>query len=292
MTTTIGVYDSGIGGLTTLSVLMRKFPQCEFCYYADNARMPFGTKSAEEVRRAVDTALAVMSRECTHVVLGCNTASVTANPVGTFKLRPRLEGLAPSSTLVLATPLTLAGLRAKEKGFLTADTGELAVLVEITAALKCKGRLKPDMSSLRRYLEEKLPRDGVENVILGCSHYVYLADQITALYPGVPVCDGNAALVREVADFMEKEEERPSAPHATAEADSRGAQSGVFTLAPARSEGTRLLGKFAPSGCCDDADTLSRIQSVKTFFTGEREDKKYRWLLLKLLEDYAARTVT
>lgn len=278
MTTTIGVYDSGIGGLTTLSVLMRKFPRCDFCYYADNARMPFGTKSAEEVRRAVDTALSVMSRECTHVVLGCNTASVTANPAGTFKLRPRLEGLAPSSTLVLATPLTLAGLHAKERGFLTADTGELAVLVEITAALKCKSRLKPDMSSLRGYLEEKLPKEGVKNVILGCSHYVYLAEQITALYPGVPVYDGNAALVREVAESV-GEADAPRLVRNTQTTPPEGPRN---VYAAVREE------KFSPEDGTDD-ETRSRVYAVKTFFTGEREDKKYRWLLLKLLGDYAAR---
>ena len=57
MTTTIGVYDSGIGGLTTLSVLMRRFPACGFCYYADNARMPFGTKPEAEVKRPANSAL-------------------------------------------------------------------------------------------------------------------------------------------------------------------------------------------------------------------------------------------
>ena len=206
MTTTIGVYDSGIGGLTTLSVLMRRFPACGFCYYADNARMPFGTKSADEVKRAVNTALSKMSGECSRLVLGCNTASVTANPDGVFKLRPRLENFSPATTLVLATPLTLAGLRAKEKGFMTADTRELAVLVEITASLKCKSRLRPDMSGLVGYLKEKLPPCGVERVVLGCSHYIYLAEQIAALYPDVPVCDGNADLLKEIAEsvFPEK----------------------------------------------------------------------------------------
>lgn len=300
MTTTIGVYDSGIGGLTTLSVLMRRFPACGFCYYADNARMPFGTKSADEVKRAVNTALSKMSGECSRLVLGCNTASVTANPDGVFKLRPRLENFSPATTLVLATPLTLAGLRATEKGFMTADTRELAVLVEITASLKCKSRLRPDMSGLVGYLKEKLPPCGVERVVLGCSHYIYLAEQIAALYPDVPVCDGNADLLKEIAEsvFPEKLSENsarnasdvyPSADGAT------GIRNTDITPTTDLTEQSAAVSpapftageKYSPASCRDE-ELRERVRSVKMFFTGEKEDKKYRWLLLKLLEGYAA----
>ena len=118
--TTIGVYDSGIGGLTTLAALMRRLPRCSFRYYADNARMPFGTKTAEEVKEATCRALSRMRRECDAIVLGCNTASVTADPPGVFKLRPRLDEEELSSVLLLATPLTLSRLRADYGGFMSA----------------------------------------------------------------------------------------------------------------------------------------------------------------------------
>lgn len=280
MATTIGVYDSGIGGLTTLSVLMRRFPECDFRYYADNARMPFGTKSADEVRRAVRTAIDDMSGECSRIVLGCNTASVTANPDGAVKLRPHLDGFEPSSTLLLATPLTLAGLRAKERGFLTADTRELAVLVEITASLKTKSRLKPDMSGLSGYLSEKLPREGVKRVVLGCSHYVYLEKQIAEIYPEIPLSDGNADVLTEVARGFARDCPLPSRPPETDAAERvRAPQSGRSLPEE----------KFAPAGCFDDEKAVAAVYRVKFSFTGEREDKKYRWMLLHLLKTYAVK---
>ena len=298
MATTIGVYDSGIGGLTTLSVLMRKFPQCDFLYYADNARMPFGTKSPDEVKRVVNAAVATMSGECTRIVLGCNTASVTADPAGVFKLHPRLDGFSPSETLVLATPLTLAGLGAKEKGFLTADTRELAVLVEITASLKAKSRLRPDMSGLCGYLSEKLPREGVKRVVLGCSHYIYMSDQIAAMYPSAPLSDGNAAVVKEVEASLSAS--APSAAHLTESRVSDAHPSEKAFAEPQRSAPSgfalpyadhgRTAEKYAPQGCRDDEEYAAEVYRVKFRFTGEREDKKYRWLLLHLLKTYAEKT--
>lgn len=243
--TTIGVYDSGIGGLTTLAALMRRLPRCSFRYYADNARMPFGTKTAEEVKEAVCRALSRMRRECDAIVLGCNTASVTADPPGVFKLRPRLDEEELSSVLLLATPLTLSRLRADYGGFMSADTGELAVLVEITASLRYKGRRPLDMSVLGGYLSEKLPRCAPRRILLGCSHYIYLSREISRLYPGASVVSGNLRLAEEVAGALGEKPENDGLP----------------ALPSAAEEGAR----------------------VKTVFTGEREERKYRWLLSRLL---------
>ena len=256
---------------------------------------------SEAIRQqAQPTATEEDARMRTFTYVFFNTASVTANPDGVFKLRPRLENFSPATTLVLATPLTLAGLRAKEKGFMTADTRELAVLVEITASLKCKSRLRPDMSGLVGYLKEKLPPCGVERVVLGCSHYIYLAEQIAALYPDVPVCDGNADLLKEIAEsvFPEKLSEnsarnasdvRPSADGAT------GIRNTDITPTTDLAEQYAAVSpapftageKYSPASCRDE-ELRERVRSVKMFFTGEKEDKKYRWLLLKLLEGYAA----
>lgn len=198
------MYDSGIGGLTTLALLQTKMPSCEFVYLADTARMPFGSKSREEIAEAVASALRVLRPRTDAVVFGCNTASVTVRPEGAFKLIPDLSDCDPSNTLVMATPRTLAGLEAAKRGFLCADTPELAVLAEIQASLRFKSRTRLDFAALDDYLATRLSAfcGKAERVLLGCSHYVYVRRQVSSIL-GVTDCrDGNDALTDAVRNAL------------------------------------------------------------------------------------------
>ena len=177
---------------------------------------------------------------------GAESVTVTVNPEGAFTLRPDIEHSDPAETLVLGTPLTLAGLQAKEKGFSTADTGELAVLVEIRTSLSFKSKTRLGVPELSDYLELRLsPFKGIKKVLLGCSHYIYLSREISRLYPGASVVSGNLRLAEEVAEALGEKPENDGLP----------------ALPSAAEEGAR----------------------VKTVFTGEREERKYRWLLSRLL---------
>ncbi len=200
MAPTIGVYDSGIGGLTTLALLQTKLPSCGFVYLADTARMPFGSKSRAEIFEAAENAMKLLRSRADAVVFGCNTASVTVRPDGAYKLIPDLDGCTPEKTLVLATPRTLAGLDAARKGFMCADTPELAVLTEIQASLRFKSRTRPDFSELENYLAEKLSpfRGKAEKVLLGCSHYVYVRKEVKRILGDAEYSDGNDVLTDKV----------------------------------------------------------------------------------------------
>ena len=283
MKTVIGVYDSGIGGLTTLSKLAARLPQCDFRYLADNARMPFGTKSKEEIAAAVYSAIERLKQDCDIVVLGCNTASTAVNPDGVFKLKPRLDGCVPSETLVLATPLTLAATQAREKGFLTADTKELAVLTEIQASLCFKSKTAISMKNLNGYFAERLSSatesGKIKKVILGCSHYVYARDRLAALFPSAEFADGNDALTDEVCKCVH----------------------GFFEVSESASIFAPLRREYTGLGCCDGCG-LARLRrdpsfsaphpSVTFAFTAEYETDKYKWLLEKLFESYVAKDTT
>ena len=75
----IGVFDSGMGGLTVLAALQRQLPTEDFIYLGDSARLPYGTKSAETViRYARQAARALVQRGIKALVVACNTASATA----------------------------------------------------------------------------------------------------------------------------------------------------------------------------------------------------------------------
>src|SRR5215813_1259954 len=85
----IGVFDSGMGGLTVMRALMERLPQESFVYLGDTARLPYGSKSAETVRRyAVQCASALMRHRIKLLVVACNTASATSLPALTDLLTP------------------------------------------------------------------------------------------------------------------------------------------------------------------------------------------------------------
>jgi glutamate racemase len=78
MSAPIGVFDSGMGGLTVLRALMARLPRESFVYLGDTARLPYGTKSADTVRRyAIQASSALVARGVKMVVVACNTASIS-----------------------------------------------------------------------------------------------------------------------------------------------------------------------------------------------------------------------
>lgn len=89
---TIGVYDSGIGGLTTLKHLIQRFTGNDFYYLADNANLPFGSKSTEELTTVVNAGIAKLRKHADMIVLACNTASSLTQDGDVYKLLPPVCG--------------------------------------------------------------------------------------------------------------------------------------------------------------------------------------------------------
>lgn len=192
---TIGVYDSGIGGLTTLSRLIKSFGGQKFVYFADNLNMPFGTKNDDKLKPILQNSLEKLKNLSDLQVIACNTASVLLKPRDVFTLQPRIENYSPTSTLLIATPSTIRNSEADDKGYLTADTKDLATLVEIAANL-CYKKRDFDFRLLHEYLESKLRKfHDVSDILIGCSHYVYLNDEIKSILKNANLDDGNEYVV-------------------------------------------------------------------------------------------------
>lgn len=190
----IGVYDSGIGGLTTLNELQKAFGNNDFFYYSDNLNHPFGTKSNEELKAIVSSAVEKLKLHCDVIVLACNTASSVYPKDDVIKLLPPVDEADKSNSLLLATQSTLRNVDAHS--IATADTKELASLIEIQAFLNQK-RGTLNMDELSVYLKTKLYRfKGVKTVILGCSHYPYCKTQIEKILGNVAFIDGNKNVIK------------------------------------------------------------------------------------------------
>ena len=105
----IGIFDSGMGGLTVMRALAARLPDERFLYLGDTARLPYGTKSAETVKRyALQAAHALMDRKVKLLVVACNTASVS--------LEALQQALAPLPVIGVIAPGARAALKASPGG--------------------------------------------------------------------------------------------------------------------------------------------------------------------------------
>lgn len=212
----VGVFDSGVGGISTLREMIRELPEERFIYFGDTANAPYGTKSTEEViqcvRQVVDR---LMEKKIKALVIACNTATGAAAATLRKELTIPVVGMEPAlkpasqirkngNVLVLATPLTLQQEKFEN---LMKEYGEGAVKVP------CPGLMElveaDDFSGAYHYLQDlfsRYPEKQVDAVVLGCTHYVFLKDMIREILPErIAITDGNAGTARQLRRVLTRE---------------------------------------------------------------------------------------
>jgi glutamate racemase len=189
----IGVFDSGIGGLTVVAALRRLLPGENIFYIGDTARVPYGGKSQATIERySVELAGLLLQERAKCIVVACNTASALAVPRMKSDFRVPVTGViepgaqaAVKATrsgkiAVIGTRATIAS-RAYERAIkeLDADVEVVAGACPMLVPLIEEGWLDDPVtdSVIARYLE-KLLRGGVDTLVLGCTHYPLLRDAI------------------------------------------------------------------------------------------------------------------
>lgn len=201
----IGVFDSGMGGLTVMRALMARLPHESFVYLGDTARLPYGSKSPDTVTRyAVQCARALMAHRIKLLVVACNTASATAIPALTAALAPTpvigvIEpgaqaaiAAAPSGRIaIIATEGTVKG-RAYERAIHALKPGAFVTqqACPLFVALAEEGLTDGPIAELvaKRYLDPLLAKAGArpDCLVLGCTHFPALKETI-ARVAGVDV---------------------------------------------------------------------------------------------------------
>jgi glutamate racemase len=220
----IGVFDSGVGGLTVLKALMSHLPHESTLYLGDTARVPYGTKSGEVVTRySLKNAGFLLERGIKLLVVACNTASAVALPALSAALPVPVVGvIAPGARAalrrtrgggvgVIGTPGTIrSGAYQRE---LEAAAGAEGVKVKARACplfvpLAEEGWMSGDVPRLvaREYLAD-FARSGVDTLVLGCTHYPLLKDVIAeAVGPQVSLVDSAEATAEVVASLLEEQQ--------------------------------------------------------------------------------------
>jgi glutamate racemase len=215
----IGVFDSGVGGLTVLHELLVSLPQEDFLYLGDSARFPYGDRSADELRAfSRQIADVLLERGAKLIVVACNSATssaleqlcehvaATAHPVDVIGVVGPESNFAVASTRngrigVLATPATVAS-GAYERAVLTADP-----LVRLTSVAcprlaqisQTGAPITEEAVDLTRGYCAPLREAGVDTAILGCTHYPFVRPLLQRLLgPQVTIVTSGAAIARRV----------------------------------------------------------------------------------------------
>jgi len=217
--TRIGVFDSGVGGLTVLAALRARFPHLDYVYYGDTANLPYGTKSeAQVVRLSRACARSLRSEKVDLVVVACNTASALAldairQELGEVPVlgvvEPGVEAALEAvhslgedgNVLVLATRATVrsgAYTRAlSARGVAVITEQACPLLVPLIEEDWCE---HPVLAlTLEEYVRDhrRLRPSGV--ALLGCTHYPWIFDAFVKALPGYKVVNSASAVAEGVA---------------------------------------------------------------------------------------------
>ena len=213
----IGVFDSGVGGLTVLSRLRARLPEADFVYLGDTARVPYGTRSAETIIEYARQGIRhLQGAGVDLVVVACNTASAVALPVLAGEVAVPVVGViedgvleavdtARRGVLVLATPATIrSGVYKESIGERRPELAFEGVACPLFVPLAEEGWGDTEVADVvvRRYL------DGIELrcfdlVLLGCTHFPLLGRALRRCLPtGVAVEDPGPRLAERVARML------------------------------------------------------------------------------------------
>lgn len=218
----IGVFDSGVGGLTVLRALLQTIPNAEYIYVGDTARLPYGSKSQETIARyAVSSAEFLLDMGAQYLVIACNTASALALP----EIRETANGFKVPVLGVVETGANAAEIHSKTRDVLVIATAATVASHAYTNACAVRGmrsiekacpllvplveegwiehRVTEEVVDI--YLNELL-RSAAEahfspdTLVLGCTHYPLLRDVIRrAVPPAIAVIDSAEVTAHQAA---------------------------------------------------------------------------------------------
>lgn len=222
----IGIFDSGIGGLTVLKEIIRVLPAEQTIYLGDTARVPYGTKSAETIKRyALEDAQFLIHQGIKLLVVACNTASSISIPSLRDKLDiPIVEVIGPGAKKAAATTrlgkVGVIGTEATIKSDAYANqiksfNRDIEVISKACSLFvplveetwddgddaSCLSELKT--IAVKRYLKE-LKEKGIDTLVLGCTHYPLLKDTIDSFMgEEVKLIDSAEETAEEVLKLIE-----------------------------------------------------------------------------------------
>lgn len=217
----IGIFDSGIGGVSVLRAVRELLPNEDLLYYGDSANLPYGEKSMDTIRALSERVVKfLIAKGCRIIVIACNTASAAALKYLREKyteikfigmepaVKPAVEHTQTGVVGVIATTATF-------QGELFASVVERFAQNVNVLHQPCPGLVQqieagkldtPDTESMLRAWLEPMKEKGIDALVLGCTHYPFVTPLLhKILGDGVRVIDPAPAIARRVKSLLEQE---------------------------------------------------------------------------------------
>lgn len=216
----IGVFDSGIGGLSVLHCARRLMPQADFIYYADEKHVPYGEKKPEEIRAFLIEILHFMlKKQVDAIVIACNTATSVLTmeyrnqfPIPIIGMEPAVKkavdlNIEDKRILVAATPITIQGNKLNNL-LLRCDTNQEVDLIALPGLVRYAEKGDFTNPEIETYLRNQLNGfhlDDYGTFVLGCTHFNYFKEYFFKIFHGKISCiDGNEGTVHQLIRVLSK----------------------------------------------------------------------------------------
>lgn len=213
----IGVFDSGMGGISVLSELIKLMPNEDYIYYGDSNNAPYGTKTVDEITKlSIGACDFLISRGVKAIVVACNTATSASIKALRNKynipiigmepaIKPALEVANDKKVVVLATPITLAE-RKFENLVNRLDANDKVIKVPAPELVRIveSGYINDNIIKEQvKYYFDVIDMSKVGSVVLGCTHFVFLRETIDQVIGGnIVLVDGNEGTARHLKDTL------------------------------------------------------------------------------------------
>lgn len=206
----IGIFDSGIGGATVLKEILKILPNYHYVYYSDSINNPYGDKREDELCLITKNIVQeLINKGCKIIVIACNTASAMCKDYlrSNFELpiiaiEPAIKQVAlynpQGNTLVMATKGTIESEKFLElyhkfdnKKMIIGDYPGLADLIE-----------QNKTREIKKYLKEHLKFQNVDNIVLGCTHYPLIKEELKEVLGNVNFYDGSVGVANRLKELV------------------------------------------------------------------------------------------
>ena len=211
----IGIFDSGIGGITTYKEILKLLPNEDYIYYADSKNNPYGEKSVKELKRITSNIVDyLIKKDSKIIVIACNTATTNCikylrnkykdiNFIGT---EPAIKVACDNNyknILVIATPCTILSNKTNQLIKRFKKDNQNVYLVS------CTGLANAIETNNKKLIKELLDKyltiyKDIDAIVLGCTHYIYIKDLIQKYYPDATILDGNIGVAKRVKYILEE----------------------------------------------------------------------------------------
>lgn len=215
----IGVFDSGIGGLTVLRQIIEKLPNEKYIYYADKDNVPYGTKPKEEVKKYINQAVEfLVSKNVKAIVIACNTATSIAVKELREKYNIPIIGIEPAAkpavenrgekrVLIMATPTTIREEKLKVlleqlNAIKYVDLVAMPKLVEFAENVIFKSE------EVEKYIKQQLKQydlNEYSELVLGCTHFPFFKETLSEIFPKeIQIIDGSIGVANRLKSVLKE----------------------------------------------------------------------------------------